>query len=59
MEDLIVIKTDLPLDHNLVSGIVEATKAVVVILPMKCTITSGEDALRELRNYKEAIERFL
>lgn len=58
MDNLVVIKTDIPIDCNLMSGIAKATKATVVILPMRCTITSGDDALRELQNYKEVLEKF-
>lgn len=59
MENLVVIKSDVPIDGDVLGALVEATKSYVVILPMRCTITSGEDALAELQKYKEVIERFL
>ena len=58
MDNLIVIKTDIPIDREILDSIVKATKATLVVLPMRCTITSGEDAVRELQNYKEVLERF-
>lgn len=59
MENLIVIKTNKPLGHSILSSIVDATKSTVIVLPMTCTITTAEEAVAELRSYKEAIERFL
>ena len=58
MEDLIVIKTDKDLGFNVVGDIVKVTGATLVVLPMSCTITTKEEALKEMRNYKEMIERF-
>lgn len=59
MENLVVIKTDKSLDPGTLSAIVEATQATVVVLPMSCTVTTNEEALKELQNYKEVLERFL
>lgn len=59
MEELIVIKTDVPISASVLSGLAEATKTTVVVLPLACTITTKEAALKELRNYKEVLERFL
>lgn len=59
MEDLIVIKTDKDLGVGVMDDIAKATKTTVVCLPLSCTITTKEEALKELRNYKEVLERFL
>lgn len=58
MEDLVVIKTDKDLGSGVMSGIAKAVKATVVCLPLSCTITTKEAALKELQNYKDVLERF-
>lgn len=59
MNGLIVIKTDTVLPSNLPSDIVAATGCVVVILPLSCTITTKEEAIKQLQSYKEVLDRFL
>ena len=59
MDNLVVIKTDIPIDRSILSALVKSCKSMVVLLPMACTISTKEDAIKELRNYKEVLDRFL
>lgn len=59
MENLIVIKTDKHLNTNIYTDLAKATKSTVVRLPMTCTITTGEEAIAELKRYKDVIDKFL
>jgi len=59
MEDFIVLKTDKLIDEGLLAQIAKVTKSTVVILPLSCAVLTGEEALRELRNYKELLKESL
>jgi len=59
MEGLVVIKTDEHISPEVLEAVVSLTGSTVVILPLSCTITTKEAALKELHNYKDILERFL
>ncbi len=57
--DCVVVKSNKPMSSALMSRIAKETKSLVILLPLECTITSGEMAKSELENYRNLINKAL